>query len=92
MYTFDSFVIGVGAANIAMLNALLDAVIVRLLMSWFFAFFLNYGFVGEAISLVLPAIVGLLYFRSKALKSKKLIDPVILFLFARVMHFGAMYQ
>ena len=77
MYTFDSFSIGVGAANIAMFNALLDAVVVRLLMSWFFAFFLNYGFtgvyVGEAISPVLPAIVGWLYFKSKAWESKKLI-------------------
>ena len=27
MYTLDSFAIGVGAANVAMLNALLDAVI-----------------------------------------------------------------
>ncbi|SHK43393.1 putative efflux protein, MATE family [Clostridium cavendishii DSM 21758] len=78
MYTFDSFAIGVGAANIAMFNALLDAVVVRLLMSWLLAFFLNYGFVGvyvgEAISPVLPAIVGLVYFKGKAWRTKKLIE------------------
>ena len=46
MYTLDSFAIGVGAANIAMLNALLDAVIVRLPVSWLLAFTLNMGFPG----------------------------------------------
>lgn len=44
MYTLDSFAIGVGAANVAMINALLDAVIVRLPMSWILAFALNMGF------------------------------------------------
>ena len=34
MYTFDSFAIGIGSANIAMFNALLDAGIVRLPVSW----------------------------------------------------------
>ena len=46
MYTLDSFAIGAGAANIAMVNALLDAAIVRLPVSWFFAFTLNLGFPG----------------------------------------------
>lgn len=46
MYTLDSFAIGVGAANVAMINALLDAVIVRLPMSWLLAFVLNMGFSG----------------------------------------------
>lgn len=78
MYTFDSFAIGVGAANIAMLNALLDAVVVRLPMSWFLAFFLSYGFagiyIGEAMSPVLPAITGLVYFKSKAWQSRQMIE------------------
>ena len=34
LYTFDSFAIGIGAANIAMVNALLDAAVVRLPVSW----------------------------------------------------------
>lgn len=78
MYTLDSFAIGVGAANIAMLNALLDAVIVRLPVSWLFAFALNMGFsgiyYGQALSPILPAIVGFLYFLSKSWERKTLIQ------------------
>lgn len=77
MYTLDSFVIGVGAANVAMINALLDAVIVRLIMSWFLAFSLNMGFIGiyygQALSPILPAIVGLLYFINRKWERKTLL-------------------
>lgn len=77
MYTLDSFAIGVGAANVAMMNALLDAVIVRLPVSWLLAFSLNMGFpgiyYGQALSPVLPAMVGLLYFRSRKWEQKTLI-------------------
>lgn len=70
MYTLDSFAIGVGSANIAMFNALLDAVIVRLPVSWFFAFLLGYGsvgiYLGQALSPVLPAAVGFIYFKRKS--------------------------
>lgn len=69
MYTFDSFAIGIGAANIAMWNALLDAVIVRLPVSWSLAFVFHYGFtgvyIGQALSPILPAIVGAIYFYRK---------------------------
>jgi len=69
MYTFDSFAIGIGKAKIAMTNALLDTVIVRLPACWLLGFTLNYGFTGiyfgEALSPILPAIVGLVYFKSK---------------------------
>ena len=78
MYTLDSFSIGVGAANVAMFNALLDAVIIRLPVSWFLAFTLRMGFpgifYGQALSPVLPAIVGLLYFKSRKWEQKKLIQ------------------
>lgn len=78
MYTFDSFAIGVGAANIAMLNALLDAVIVRLPVSWLLAFTLNIGFpgiyYGQALSPILPAIVGFVYFQNKGWERKTLIQ------------------
>ena len=78
MYTLDSFAIGVGAANVAMINALLDAVIVRLPVSWLLAFALYMGFpgiyYGQALSPVLPAIVGLLYFKSKKWERKTLIQ------------------
>lgn len=77
MYTFDSFAIGIGSANIAMINALLDAVFVRLSVSWILAFVIHIGFtgiyIGQAVSPILPAIVGLLYFKSKSWERKKLI-------------------
>ena len=75
MYTLDSFAIGVGAANVAMINALLDAVIVRLPVSWILAFTLHMGFsgiyYGQALSPILPAIVGVLYFISKSGNEKR---------------------
>lgn len=77
MYTFDSFAIGIGAANVAMINAFLDAFIVRLPVSWLLAFIVKVGFtgvyIGQAVSPLLPAIVGLLYFRSRVWKNKKII-------------------
>ncbi len=78
MYTLDSFAIGAGAANIAMINALLDAVIVRLPVSWFFAFALNMGFpgiyYGQALSPILPAIAGFFFFTGKSWERKTLIQ------------------
>lgn len=69
MYTFDSFAIGVGSANVAMVNALLDAVVVRLPVSWLLAFPLSFGFpgvyLGQALSPILPAVAGGLYFKSR---------------------------
>ena len=66
MYTFDSFAIGVGSANIAMCNAFLDAMILRLPVCWLLAFPLQMGFagvyIGQAVSPVLPAVVGAVYF------------------------------
>lgn len=76
MYTFDSFAIGIGSANIAMINALLDAVVVRLPVSWLLAFPLAFGFsgvyLGQALSPILPALVGLLYFKSRRWESRSL--------------------
>ena len=69
MYTFDSFAIGVGSANVAMVNARLDAVVVRLPVSWLLAFPLSFGFpgvyLGQALSPILPAVAGGLYFKSR---------------------------
>ncbi len=77
MYTFDSFAIGVGSANIAMINALLDAAIVRLPVGCLLAFAAGIGplgvYIGQAVSPVLPAAAGLLYFRSGLWESKRLI-------------------
>lgn len=78
MYTFDSFAIGIGSANVAMVNALLDAVIVRLTVSWVLAFTFSYGFagiyLGQALSPVLPAITGFLYYKSRVWEKKRLIS------------------
>ena len=75
MYTFDSFSIGIGSANLAMINAFLDAVIVRLPVSWLLAFAFGLGYpgvlIGQALSPVLPAIVGLIFLRSKGWKKKQ---------------------
>lgn len=77
MYTFDSFAIGIGSANIAMGNALLDAVFVRLPVSWILAFAVQMEFtgiyIGQAVSPILPAIIGLIYFKNNAWEKKKLI-------------------
>lgn len=74
MYTFDSFAIGIGSANVAMFNAILDALVVRLPVSWILAFVFELGFpgiyIGQAISPVLPAIVGAVYFKSKSWRSR----------------------
>lgn len=70
MYTFDSFALGVGSAHVAMIDALLDAAVVRLPVSWLLAFALGAGYagayIGQAVSPVLPAVVGLMYFRGGA--------------------------
>ena len=77
MYTFDSFAIGIGSANMAMINALLDAAIVRLPLSFLLAFVIDIGFsgvyIGQAVSPILPAFVGLFYFKSRVWASKRLI-------------------
>ena len=65
MYTIDSFAIGVGSANVAMCNALLDAVAVRLPVCGLLAFTFQYGvigvYIGQALSPILPAIAGLTF-------------------------------
>ena len=75
MYTFDSFAIGIGSSHIAMVNAVLDAVIVRLPLSWLFAFPLKLGFpgiyLGQALPSLLPAIAGFCYFKSKKWEQKE---------------------
>ena len=76
MYTLDSFAIGVGAAHVAMVNALLDAVVVRLPVGWLLAFSFSMGFpgiyLGQALSPILPALVGLIYFKSSVWERKKM--------------------
>lgn len=79
MYTLDSFAIGVGAAHVAMGNALLDAVAVRLPVSWLLAFAAGLGvwgaYLGQALSPILPALVGFWYFRNGGWERKGAIRP-----------------
>lgn len=78
MYTFDSFAIGIGSANIAMVSALSDAVIIRLPVSWLLASPWNLGFsgiyIGQALSPLLPAVVGLIYVKRKGWENKRIIQ------------------
>ena len=77
MYTLDSFAIGIAAADVAMVNALLDAVLVRIPVSWMLAFSANMGslgiYIGQAVSPIIPAVIGFLYFKSKRWEKKKFI-------------------
>lgn len=77
MYTFDSFAIGIGSANVAMINAVLDAMIIRLPVCWLLAFSFGAGFpgiyIGQAISPVLPAIIGFLYYKCKKWEKKRIV-------------------
>lgn len=67
MYTYDSFATGVGAACVAMVNSLLDSVVVRLAFSWLLGSLMGLGFtgvcLGQALSPLLPALAGAWYFR-----------------------------
>jgi len=69
MYSFDSFAVGVGSANIAMVDALLDAAFIRLPLCFLISTSFISGFEGiywgQAFSPIIPAIIGATYFRSK---------------------------
>ena len=62
MYLFDSFAIGLGHAKVALVNALLDSFLLRLPVCWCLAFPLALGYpglwIGQAISPLLPALIG----------------------------------
>ncbi len=81
MYSLDSFAVGIGAAGVAMFNALLDFALIRLTLCWFLSEVLSLGYEGiywvQALSDIIPAIIGLLYFYSKRWQKKKLIDTKV---------------
>ena len=62
MYLLDSFAIGLGHAKVALVNALLDSFLLRLPVCWCLAFPLALGYpglwIGQAISPLLPALIG----------------------------------
>ena len=65
MYLFDSLATGVGAAGLAMGNAMLHSVVMRLALSWWLGGAL--GFSGlcwaEMLAPIPSALLGLLWFR-----------------------------
>lgn len=74
MYIYDSFAIGVGNSFLAMLNSFLDSIIIKLFLSFLFTYFLSYGvnslYVSQAVSPIIPAIIGWLYYKRENWKGK----------------------
>ncbi|MGX9757120.1 MATE family efflux transporter [Clostridioides difficile] len=72
MYIYDSFVTGIGFTSLAMFNALLDSVFIRLFLSYILGTILEYGFIGvyfaQFLSPILPAIIGAIYFYKRKWK------------------------
>lgn len=77
MYTIDSFATGVGHASFAMVNAILHSVVMRLLLSFLLAYVCGLGYLGiywaECVSPVIPAVIGIIYFKKGAWKTRGLL-------------------
>ena len=67
MYSFDSFALGVGRADVALGNALLEAFAARLFFAWLGADILGMGYMGiyagQAVSPLIPAVCGWVFYR-----------------------------
>lgn len=65
MYTCDAFATGTGAPSLALFNAMLEALLLRLPLCWLFGTYLEMGFAGicwgMALSTLLPAGIGAVY-------------------------------
>ncbi|WP_308009430.1 MATE family efflux transporter [uncultured Fusobacterium sp.] len=74
MYIYDSFAIGVGNSFLAMLNSFLDSIIIKLFLSFIFTYFLSYGvnslYASQAVSPIIPAAIGWLYYKKGNWKGK----------------------
>ena len=75
MYVLDAFATGVGAPGLALCNALLHSLAVRLFLSWLLAFRLGLGFAGLCLAEMLaPApscLVGLCFFLRGTWRKKR---------------------
>ncbi len=71
----SAFIQGIGNARLSMVLALLDGVVLRIGLSWFFGIFLNWGFFGFVLGYGLApygcAIPGMIYFLSGVWKKRK---------------------
>ena len=67
MYVWNAFATGTGAASLALFNALLESVVVRMLLCGLFGIVLGYGYTGVCWGLAMspfpPMLIGLLYFQ-----------------------------
>lgn len=77
MYVLDSFATGVGCPTLAMVNALVHSLPLRLGLSWLFSVALDMGFLGlcwaEMAAPFPCALVALLFFRRGTWKTKRII-------------------
>ena len=77
----NAFIQGIGNAKLGMILSILDGVVLRIGLSWFFGIMLNWGFYGFVLGYGLAAygcaIPGLIYFLSgKWKKRKSLADEI----------------
>ena len=74
MYTCNAFATGTGAPSLAMFNAILEALLLRLPLCWFFGTHLEMGFTGicwgMALSTLPPAVIGAAYCREGKWRSQ----------------------
>jgi putative MATE family efflux protein len=75
MYSYNSFAVGIGNVNLAMMNTLLDTVVIRLPLCFLLSEVMTNGFqgicFGQALSTIVPAIIGAAYFYSKKWKNRE---------------------
>ena len=73
----NAFVQGIGNAKLSMVLSLLDGVVLRIGLSWFFGIFLDWGFYGFVLGYGLApygcGVPGLIYFFSGKWKKRKVL-------------------
>ena len=67
MFSFDSFALGAGSPRLVLVNSLIDAFVVRFGLAFLLSGGLGFGYVGvfvaQAVSPVIPAVIGAFYVR-----------------------------
>ncbi|MDQ5984074.1 MAG: Multidrug resistance protein NorM [Eubacteriales bacterium SKADARSKE-1] len=74
MFTYDMFAVGTGDSKLGFYNSFIDSIFMRIIVCWILGFVFNFGFIGiyagVAISSIIPAIIGAIYFK-KGIWEKK---------------------